>query len=484
MDRRRARRTTWSCAGATLAGALLAGCAHGAARGREGALRWRYRVEVPAALDRVAVELCFEGEAPRRLTIDEDLGDAVHAVEELEAEGGAAKVDLAGDALVLGALPRDACVRYKVALDRLFEGADSRQVGRFGEVVSLDPRLVLWRPATLYLEAQVELELVLAEGVQASVPWQPLAGDSYRLPVTTFMWVSQVLLGPLTRQRFEAAGATFDVAVIERPRRLTDAGLRTWISTAAETVATLYGRFPTDRMQVVVLPVAGGGSPVYFGMAQRGGGPAVFLLAASEVEDHAFPGEWVAIHEFLHHGMPLIASAGAWLSEGFVTYYTEILPTRRGFRSEQAGWRALHDGFARGRRDGTGQPLGDEAREMHETHSYQRVYWGGAAIALLADVGLRLAGGGSLDAAMRHLQACCSQSPRIWPTDAVLRELDVWAGRATFAPLAGVWLRARDFPDLEETYRKLGLDVVKGELSVNETAPAADVRRAIFARPP
>lgn len=469
----------WLCATA-----LLAGCAHGSARGREGALRWSYKVEVPPALDRLAVEVCFSGPPPRRLSVDSDLPEAIRAVEDLSADGGAPKVDLVGASLVLGDLPDDACVRYKVVLDRLFEEAGSRQSGRFGDVVSLDPRLVLWRPPRLYLEAQVDLEWVLPPGLSASVPWEARGEGRYRLPVTALMWASQTLLGPLVQRRFEASGATFDLAIIDRPRRLTEAGAQRWISTAAETVAALHGRFPTDRMQVVVLPIAGGGSPVYFGMALRGGGPAVFLLASSEAHDHAFPGEWVAIHEFLHHGMPLIQPAGAWLSEGVVTYYTEVLPTRRGFRSELAGWRSIHDGFGRGRRDGTGLALEGESRDMHDTHSYQRVYWGGAAIALLADTALRTAGKGSLDAAMIHLRDCCAGTPRIWSPAEVLQELDVWAQEPFFAPLAGAWLRASDFPDLAETYRKLGLDVIKGELSLNETAPAADVRRAIFARPP
>jgi hypothetical protein len=46
---------------------------------------------------------------------------------------------------------------------------------------------------------------------------------------------------------------------------------------------------------------------------------------------------------------------------------------------------------------------------MHENHAYQRVYWGGAAIALLLDVALREAGS-SLDAAMRHLDTCCADA--------------------------------------------------------------------------
>lgn len=463
---------------------LACGCAHLNARGSDGALRWRYRVEVPAALDRLRVEVCFPDRPPRRLKIDEDDAAAVGAVSDVSADGGPARLDREAAAIVLGPLPPGACVRYTVGLAALLEGAGSRTLARFGEVVSIDPRLVLWRPASLFFEAEVALELVLAPGVGASVPWQRGAGDVYQLPVTAMMWASEAVFGALVTQTVEAAGARFEVAIVDGPRKLSAAGVERWLTTAAETVATLYGRFPTARMQVVVLPFPGGGGPVYFGMALRGGGPGVVLLVSSEAPDHAFPGEWVAIHEFLHHGMPFIAQEGAWLSEGIVTYYTEVLPTRRGFRSESAGWQALSDGFGRGRQDGGGAPLVDASREMHETHNYQRVYWSGAAIALLADVGLRLGPGErSLDAAMRHLLKCCAATPQVWRADEVLRELDAWAGAPVFTALAGVWLGRAEFPALGALYRKLGLDVINGEVKIRELAPAAAVRRAIFARP-
>ncbi|HEY8377324.1 MAG TPA: hypothetical protein VIK91_12600, partial [Nannocystis sp.] len=361
----------------------------------------------------------------------------------------------------------------------------------------------------LYYEAEIALEFALGRAVAASVPWEPRGVGRYRLPITALTWASQVVFGALEKQTVTAAGATFDVTILDGPRKLGEAGVERWLETAADTVAGLYGRFPTERMQVVVLPFPGGGGPVYFGVALRGGGPSVRLLVSSEAPDYAFPGEWVAIHEFLHHGMPFVEKTEAWLSEGLVTYYTEVLRTRRGFRSEQAGWQALHDGFARGRRDGCGQALADASRDMHETHSYQRVYWSGAALALLADVALRTGseparagddgGGGaapepgagpsgsgqarSLDAAMRHLLDCCAKRPRIWSAAEVLAELDRWAGRRLFSELAGLWLGRADFPEVAPVYRKLGLDVIDGVVTIRQSAPAADVRRAIFARP-
>jgi len=250
---------------------LACGCALTSSRAGGKTMRWRYRVEVPAALDRLRVELCFPDAPPRRLKIDEDDAAAIAAVSEVAADGGEAHLDRERAAIVLGPLPPGACVRYAVALETLHEGAGSRTLARFGEVVTIDPRLVLWRPATLFFEADVRLELALAPGVAASVPWESRGANHYRLPVTALMWSSQAAFGALVTQTVEAAGATFEVAVIDQPRKLSAAGLERWLTTADDPVAGLYGRFPTERQLFVVVPFPGGIGPVIFGMVNRGG---------------------------------------------------------------------------------------------------------------------------------------------------------------------------------------------------------------------
>src|SRR5690606_25354105 len=105
---------------------LACGCALTSSRAGGKTMRWRYRVEVPAALDRLRVELCFPDAPPRRLKIDEDDPAAIAAVSEVAADGGEAHLDRERAAIVLGPLPPGACVRYAVALETLHEGAGSR----------------------------------------------------------------------------------------------------------------------------------------------------------------------------------------------------------------------------------------------------------------------------------------------------------------------------------------------------------------------
>ena len=136
---------------------------------------------------------------------------------------------------------------------------------------------------------------------------------------------------------------------------------------------------------------------------------------------------------------------------------------------------------------------------MHENFAYQRVYWGGAAIALLADVALREAGS-SLDAGMRQLQRCCAPTLRVWPAGQILQAMDD-SGPALQGPrgqpnlaapnlaapkleaLSSPILRSVAFPDLTPIYRKLGVSMVDGVPTLDESAPVAHLRRAIFSPP-
>lgn len=483
----------WAALLAAMIGSL--GCAH--LRGGGGPQGWHYAVKPSATLDRLDVELCFRDKIPAELVADED--GAADYLLSATAGGRALTIDREAGTITAGDV-RGKCLRYVVDLARMVDEVVERHMVRVGGVVATSPHLWLWRPTKLYQEAEVTLAFDLPARVAVSVSWPRIGGEiggesagtgrqpRFRLPTTAFRWASQVVLGDFHAIRFTAAGTEFEVAVMDLPREISDEGLRQWLTVAATTVAKLYeGRFPVPHMQVIVVPYPGSGDPVYFGMALRGGGPAVQLLVSSEATDDQFPGEWVAIHEFLHHGMPFVD--GAWLSEGFVTYYTAVLRTRAGFQDERAAWAAMLAGFGRGADSGAGQSLAEESRTMHENAAYQRVYWGGAAIALMADVALRSADS-SLDAAMRHVQRCCAHTPRIWPAEQVLQAMDgtppgpgaalTVSSRPSLETLSGPILRSAGFPELFAIYRKLGVVVVDGDPTLDESASLAPIRRAIF----
>jgi predicted metalloprotease with PDZ domain len=149
----------------------------------------------------------------------------------------------------------------------------------------------------------------------------------------------------------------------------------------------------------------------------------------------------------------------------------------------RAGWQEIEDGFGRGRVSGGRQPLAEESRRMHETHAYHRVYWAGAAVALMADVELRRRSGGarSLDDAMRRVAALRVDPGRWWTAADLVAEVDRHLGGPTVAPIAARALASSAFPDLSATYAWLGLFVRDDDVEF-VSAPGAAMRDAIMAR--
>lgn len=460
---------------ATLALALALAPALACA-GRPSALR--YTVEVPATLDHLAVEACFEGPRPPRLVADDERAAELLVDPRDPARGASLAHERGAESISLAGLAGP-CVAYTVDLDALGRGRS------FSAVASGDDRvitsgLVFWRPPSLPDGLDATARFILPDGLEVSTAWPRLAGDAptFRLDPTAFRWRSQVVVGRFTPLRFDHAGVALEVASVGGRRRLTDEGARRWLGAAIDAVAGLYGAFPVPTLQIIIVPIPGDDEPVYFGVAGRGGGASALLLVADGADDDAFPGEWVAIHELLHLGMPFVSRDDAWLSEGFVTYYTEVARARAGLRTPERAWRALTHGFARGAADlRPGRDLAAITREMDATHAYSWIYWGGAAIALTADVALREATGGArgLDAAMAHLRECCARSPRVWGAAEVLTELDRWAGRAWLVPLADRLLAGSGFAELPALYTSLGI----GGSDLAD-APAATTRDAIM----
>ncbi len=448
---------------------------------------WHYRVEIAPSLERADVRICFDGSPPEWLIPGRRLA-APYAHDVRVADGPA--LPRKGRAYDLAEVDADGCVEYWVDFAGLEEDPETgRSVGRTGNSLMARPSTWLWRPGVLPSDAEVTLRFSVPDGMDVSVPWpstQEVArGDSetvYVLPPTAFNWLAYAVFGDITIDRFERAGAAVELVTLDAELACPPEGLRAWVTDAVDTVALLFdGRFPRDRLQLVVIPVERGGGTVYFGMAGRGGGPGVFVFLDDAAAAEELPGGWTTIHELLHHGMPFIDEA--WMAEGWVSYYTELMRTRTGNRSEREGWQGLVDGFARGRRRGGDIPLAEASETMHQTHLYQRVYWGGAAMAFLADVQMRLETDGArgLDDAMKELRRCCGDADHTWAARDLLETLDAWYGRPLFTETADVVLAQEGFPDVKAALDQLGVRMEGDTVRVDEDSERASIRRAIMA---
>ncbi|MEZ4267456.1 MAG: hypothetical protein R3F39_13845 [Myxococcota bacterium] len=451
-----------------------------------------WRIVVDPELRRLDVRACFSRSPGTLVPGTRRAGKwllqprAVAAAGELAPRGPLAVDSRSGGFEVPGGAAAR-CVDYSVNLARLVaEDARRHETYASARCVVLNPDLFLWRPRRVAADFRGAVHFVLPEGFDASTAWPRGPSGALDLDASALEGTGRVVLGRFSRLRADVGTASLDVAVVDGPRAATDAGIRHWLSESARANALVYGQPPTPSAQVIVIPVEGDRArPVVFGMALRGGGPALVLLLDKAARDLQLPGEWIAIHELFHLGMPAIRRADAWLSEGVTMYYSEILRARAGFATPDEAWQRVHDGFGRGRRESTGRTLADESAAMRETASYMRVYWGGAAIALAWDVAIREASAGekSLDDALRHLHDCCREPARFWSAAEVIATLDRWWGSPLFSGIAEPALASAAFPDLSGLYSRLGLLADGTDLRLLESSASA-LRDAITAKEP
>jgi len=118
---------------------------------------------------------------------------------------------------------------------------------------------------------------------------------------------------------------------------------------------------------------------------------------------------------------------------------------------------------------------------MHEQHAFFRVYWAGAALALLTDLDARRAGGPTLDSALRSFAECCAASEDDWTAERVLAHLDGALGAPRFSEQAKRWLDRSEFPDVGPALRALGVAPGKQGRAVFGPGPDAALRDQLMA---
>jgi hypothetical protein len=435
-----------------------------------------YEFRVDSDLRRVHARVCFEGAPPAEMTCGTGWG---HPYLRAARAASGDRLPRRRQRIVTAGLPDDGCFRYEVDVGGAADARGGLSAQRRGNAMLTNLALWLWRPARLSSSPRVTASFALPEGVGLSVPWSR-NGERYDLDDTAFRYMAYAVFGRFERERIEAAGVRAEVAILDGLPEKARAAVRPWLTTALHAVAQPAGRFPRERLQVVVVPGPPSGRPVGFGTVSRGGGASVAIYLPVNARLEELRGDWVAIHEFSHLYHPFIARQDAWLSEGLATYYQEILRVRAGLMDEGAAWLRLYEGAMRGR-DAT-RPLAKESADMFQTYDFRTVYWGGAAFALLADVELRRQTGGArtLDDVVTELAACCSATPRPWTAREVLQRMDEIVDRPVFTRLMSRWVTGPRLPDLGATYARLGLRVRNGRVIEVEDAPDVALRDAIM----
>lgn len=394
---------------------------------------------------------------------------------------------------------------------------------------------VLLHPSPLPEHAAIQIELVLPPNTPLLVPWLELpakAGSSsrfFRSDSAQHDMGSYIVFGPRLRSLgtlgLPSGGAitsghkeaTARLSLIDLPHRGSDDALRTWMQGALGAVSSFYGELMPSEVAVTLVPMGGSSEPGIYGSVLRPLRPSAVIYFGAVSDRLNLHDDWLATHELFHIGNPFIKGRLPWLIEGFTTYYQEVLRVRSGAVRREETWEDLQRMFGRYCQPQDGRSLAEDSRQMRKTHRYQRVYWGGACVALGLDMAIRVrarrasntgvavaagqgAGTGtgmdlrSLDDALRKLRRDSLRKPLT--EDEVLAVLDTAAGERLATRLLH---ETRSIP-LADWLRKLGVrprsdgagrggsagsaSAAKATaptgVVLDDTAPLAAIRRALF----
>lgn len=431
-----------------------------------------YTVRAQPGMTLLSVEACFEGAPPQRLVPVRRKAREL-LVQAYAPDGRPLPIERG--VIDTSELPPGACPRY--TLDLAYSGW-GRDFLRHRDDVLTSPNLLFFFPGgagpDLGMRARFEVP------GHVSAPWvaaeDPEGWHAFR-PVD-LQRAGNVAFTAEPPMSFEGPGVDVQVAVLEGALEVSREDLQQWLTTAVGAVSRIAGRFPRERLHLVVVPVSEGQAPIPFGLVRRGGGPSIMLLvAANATLDRLLP-DWTAIHEMTHLAMPPMYTEDRWLSEGFATYYQEVLRVRAGLMDERTAWQRFSDRIGDAAEYGGGESLWETSEHFSDI---PRIYWGGTAFMILVDVALRERGR-SLDELVAETQhRWIGEVDRTWHGRDVFRAFDEALGEELLTPMVEAHGRRRAVPDVSEAFRRLG--VVRdeaGQVTLDEHAPLAELRRAIM----
>jgi hypothetical protein len=416
-----------------------------------------YEYEVEATVSELRVFARFPAGGARSLTLDRG---AERYVTDFEVDVGGGFSRAEPTTLPACALCR---FRYRFALGKAAEETEDEDIARtMGGAILGSPSAWLLLPETVIDDARVRYRVRGAPFVSGHAR----EGESWVVDAKMFAHGPNAVVGDFD-------GRTFGNVSLAMPRGAFDETMiGRWVGASSDAIGSYFGRFPVDRVLVVLLPREG--ERVGFGRTTGNGGASIVVDVGRKVPPAELEDDWVLPHEFVHLGFPRVERKHRWLEEGMATYVEPIARMRRGRYEAARLWWDLVDGLPQG----LPRP-GDQG--LDRTHTWGRVYWGGALYCLLADVEIRRRTNNakSLDDALRGIRAAGGDVTRAWSIDKVLETGDAATGTDVMRKLYDEMAEKPLDVDLADLWRRLGVHRSGKTVTFDDTAPLAFIRRAI-----
>jgi hypothetical protein len=267
-------------------------------------------------------------------------------------------------------------------------------------------------------------------------------------------------------------GSKIDAIIEAGKLKLTQAELLHWVQSAADAVATYYGRYPVPHAQLQIIPFDGSG--VRHGQTFGYNGGLIKIRVGSETDVAELANDWMLTHEMVHLSFPSMAEEHHWIEEGIAVYVEPLARIQAKQMTPERMWADLVRDMPKGLPQG-----GDEG--LDHTHTWGRTYWGGALFCFVADMEIRrqTQNKKGLQDALRGILNAGGDIRHDWPLADALKAGDQAVGVAVLSDLYAKWKDKPVEVDLTAMWKQLGVESDGKTVRLVEDAPLAAVRRAI-----
>jgi predicted metalloprotease with PDZ domain len=278
------------------------------------------------------------------------------------------------------------------------------------------------------------------------------------------------------RSEVIVGGGRIDIAFADGAAGLDREQVLAWVQRSAQAVSVYFGRFPVDRVSILI--IAETGDRVGHATTWGYDGATIRIGVGREAKSAAFLDDWIMVHEMTHLALPGLPDAQQWALEGNATYVEPIARVQAGHLDAKTVWGDMVRGMPKG------LPRASD-RGLDRTHTWGRTYWGGALFYLLADVEIRQQTQNrlGLQHALRAINRASGGNGAEWTIDRFIEVGDRATGTDV---LARIYARMREEPatvDLNAFFASLGVTVSGGIVQLDEEARLADIRRALMEPP-
>jgi hypothetical protein len=437
------------------------------------ALEASFTVQVGAAAETLTVEASLPTTDAGSLVL-EDGGEAFLRDVELERDGRWVSVPHNAQGVAVPQCAKGCRLRYRFLLRAAALAlGDPQAAAVYGGAFVSPPSTFLLHPKAVAL-AGYRLHVSVPPGIRF------LSGLARASEPDTYQSTSGLSVTPLCAfgawrvRSVDVGGAHVTLGVAPVHFAMADEAIEGWVTEATRAVAAYYQRFPVLQLLLLVVPDAG---QRLNGFTLGEGGASILLRLGTSLSAEHARGHWVLTHELMHLGFPSLRRNHLWLEEGMAVFGEPIVRVRAGMTTEDVLWSEwLEQG-----------PLGlprPAEGGLETTHTWARTYWGGAVFWLVLDVTLRerTHNARSADDVLRALVVAGGNVTQRWEVEDVRRVADAAAGMPVFSELFHTLAEAPGAPDLPALFQRLGVSLRDGTVVYDDSAPLAEVRRAMVKR--